>query len=128
MDCPCGTKQDLDKCCGSYLRGSAWPSTAEQLMRSRYTAHVVVNVDYLEKTLAPESRKDFDRESTRSWAQDSQWLGLKIHATEKGLAGDETGIVEFTAIFAVANKVHEHRERSIFRRDAQRHWLFVQGS
>lgn len=97
-------------------------------MRSRYTAHVLVNIDYLEKTLAPESRKDFDRDATQAWAHDSQWLGLKIHFTEGGQTGDATGIVEFTATFTAMAKVQEHRERSLFRRDAQGHWLFVRGA
>ena len=45
--CPCGTTEDYALCCGPLLAGEQTASTAEALMRSRYTAFVVGNETYL---------------------------------------------------------------------------------
>lgn len=50
--CPCGGPS-LDTCCGPYLAGRAVPQTAEQLMRSRYTAYTQGNEAYLRATWEP---------------------------------------------------------------------------
>src|SRR5699024_1686462 len=38
--CPCGTDRPLSECCGPLLTTERLAETAEELMRSRYTAHV----------------------------------------------------------------------------------------
>ena len=76
------------------------PPTAEALMRSRYTAFVHGDIDYLEDTLAPGTRDDFDRKAITHWAKQSQWLGLEILSTEAGREDDDSGYVEFIASFS----------------------------
>ncbi|MBC7906861.1 MAG: SEC-C domain-containing protein, partial [Rhodospirillaceae bacterium] len=61
--CPCGSGRGLDACCAPILNGAAAP-TPEALMRSRYTAFTQADLDYLETTLAPEAREDYDRAET----------------------------------------------------------------
>ena len=53
--CPCGGG-DFDTCCGPALAGAVWPTTAEALMRSRYTAFAVGDVDHLWRTWHPRTR------------------------------------------------------------------------
>src|SRR5690606_13083917 len=48
-NCPCGSGDSLDQCCGRYHAGTAAPS-AERLMRSRYSAYVLGLIDYLQAT------------------------------------------------------------------------------
>ena len=48
--CPCGSGQMLESCCGQYFENLAAP-TAESLMRSRYSAHVLGKAAYLGDTL-----------------------------------------------------------------------------
>ncbi len=97
-------------------------------MRSRYTAHVRGDVDYIARTLAPESQAGFDRRAVADWATQSEWLGLRIVATERGEAWDDEGIVEFVATYRRDGRAQEHRERSIFRKTGAGEWLFVRGA
>jgi len=63
-------------------------------MRSRYTAFVVGDEDYLFRTWHPRTRPEgpYCHPGTR-------WTGLTIHETVDGGADDEAGIVEFTATY-----------------------------
>lgn len=93
-------------------------------MRSRYTAYTLADIAYIEKTLAPESRSDFDADATRQWA-DSEWKGLKILSTEQGQSSDNKGVVEFIASFVKNGSIEEHHERSRFRKDSSGQWFFI---
>jgi SEC-C motif domain protein len=125
--CPCRAT-DADKlayedCCGRFIEAGEFPATAEALMRSRYTAFVLGKIDYLEDTLAPETRHDFDRKAITHWASQSQWLGLDILSTEQGQEQDDSGYVEFVANFLNEGERYAHRERSLFcKRDGR--WYF----
>ena len=124
--CPCGSSLSFEKCCNPYLSGQAVPETAEQLMRSRYTAYTVGNIDYIRTTLAPESQHDFDAANTKKWAKQSKWLGLKIHTASGGVS-DKKGTVEFTATYKEKTETLEHHEVSKFRKDETGRWLFLSG-
>lgn len=131
MKCPCGSGETFSQCCELFLSNQAMPETAEKLMRSRYTAFTQVDVDYLKKTLAPESRSDFDAASTKQWAQNAKWKGLKILSTQKGGAEDKKGTVEFIATYETdyENKREslDHHEVAQFRKTDSGQWLFVEG-
>ncbi|MCW2316319.1 SEC-C motif-containing protein [Rhodoblastus acidophilus] len=127
--CPCRVREDDKRefaaCCGPYLARTAAPPTAEALMRSRYSAFVKHDIDYLCETLTAEQRKTFDRESTTNWAN-SEWLGIDIHETENGLEGDEMGTVTFTAHFIHKGKPLPHKEKSLFNREGpEKRWHFA---
>lgn len=127
MSCPCGANQNFEQCCEPFISGKAQPETAEQLMRSRYTAYVKADVGYIKKTLAPESQKDFDVSASREWAEQSQWKSLKIISKDKGTAADKKGVVEFVATFVQDGEEIEHHETSQFRKNEKGQWLFVDG-
>ena len=74
--CPCGSGQDLDDCCGAMIAGAPAP-TAEALMRARYTAFALGQIDYLADTLAPEARGDFDPIEAGGTASDAVWQSLE---------------------------------------------------
>lgn len=119
--CPCGSGQELDHCCGAIIAGAPAP-TAEVLMRARYTAHALGQVDYLSDTLAPEARGDFDPSETSSTASDTLWQGLEVRAVTDGGPDDETGSVEFVARFRWRGDQRIHHERASFRREQGR-WV-----
>ncbi len=128
--CPCRAsaqeKLDFAACCGPYLAREKLPPTAEALMRSRYSAFVKGDVDYLFDTLAPDQRKDFNREATSEWSRKSEWLGLDIIETIEGRENDATGTVTFTAHFNRDGKKLAHKEKSLFSRDPKDgRWQFV---
>jgi SEC-C motif-containing protein len=127
MSCPCGSGRPLDRCCGPLLDGAEPAATAEALMRSRYSAHVLVRVDYLVATHDAESRAGVDRAAVERWARESKWLGLTIVAREAGGPFDDEGVVEFKARYRQRGAVVVHHERSRFRRRDGR-WFYRDGS
>jgi SEC-C motif domain protein len=123
--CPCGSGAPLPRCCGPILDGAAAP-TAEALMRSRYSAHVLGRIDYIVDTHDPATRGRVDRAAVERWARDSEWLGLRIVARERGGRDDDDGVVEFQATYRSGGATVVHHERSRFsRRDGR--WLYVDG-
>ncbi|WP_294535141.1 YchJ family protein [uncultured Rhodoblastus sp.] len=128
--CPCRAtapeKLEFAACCGPYLARAKLPTTAEALMRARYSAFAKGDVDYLHETLSLDQRSDFNRKATTEWARQSEWLGLEIVETEKGLEEDETGTVTFVAHYTHDGKKLTHKEKSLFARDSKsRRWQFA---
>jgi SEC-C motif-containing protein len=119
--CPCGSGRDLDACCGRYFDSKDAP-TAEALMRSRYSAHVLGKGQYLADTLSARQRAGYDPEEAGVFAG-VEWLGLAIRETAGGGEGDAAGTVEFTARFREKGRVGVHHERSSFIREEGR-WVF----
>lgn len=125
MLCACGSQIEYSSCCEPYITGKLEAPTAEALMRSRYTAHVVAVIPYLKKTLAPEARKNFNEQEVRAWATNSEWLGLKIVTAREG-ASEAT--VEFIATYKSDEKVLEHHEVAQFKKASdKKRWFFVEG-
>lgn len=125
--CPCGLPEDFKDCCEPFLKGEALPPTAEKLMRSRYSAFTVANIDYIKATLAPEARKDFNAVETRKWAEQAKWKKLQIISTKKGTAEDNKGTVEFSAFYEFNGEDIQLHEISEFRKEANGQWLYVDG-
>ncbi|HEY8608574.1 MAG TPA: YchJ family metal-binding protein [Noviherbaspirillum sp.] len=117
--CPCGGK-DYAACCGRYIDDGELPQTAEQLMRSRYTAYTRRDEAYLKHTWHPETRPAEDL------TQDDggKWLGLEVRRHEQD--GD-SAIVEFVARYKVGGRAHRMHEVSRFRREGGK-WFYVDGS
>jgi len=87
-------------------------------MRSRYSAYVLKESDYLRDTWHPSTRPavlDISSDDTR-------WQRLEIIATQGGAAGDAQGMVEFTAHYR-GGQLHE---RSRFVHDEGR-WFYLSG-
>jgi len=124
-ECPCGSARIYDECCGPLIRGETSPSTASALMRSRYSAHTLADMGYLQRTQDPASRNDIDVEGTRRWAERVQWLGMEIVATEGGGEDDATGTVEFIAHYRERGVRQRHHERARFQRDDDGDWVYV---
>ena len=117
--CPCGTGKAFGDCCSPLLKRKKKAQTAEDMMRSRYSAFVVGDVDYIMDTHHPEKREGLDRDSLQEWSHHSVWQGLKVGKTEKGGAADEEGVVEFTATYTNNSEKSEtihHQETALFKR------------
>ena len=85
-------------------------------MRSRYTAHVLVAVDYLWETWSAEKRVRSSKQDIKRWAESCEWLGLQILATKKGQPEDNEGLVSFVALFRQNGNLQQHHEVSTFQR------------
>lgn len=124
--CPCGTESGFDRCCGPLLGGERTAETAEELLRSRYTAFTLHDIDYVERTTHPEGLEDFDRSVARKWATDSEWLGLEVLEVSGGAAEDDEGEIEFVAEFVQDGRNVSHREVAAFARH-EGCWRFLDG-
>jgi SEC-C motif-containing protein len=119
--CPCDSGKEYRHCCGPLLSGEQPAGTAEQLMRSRYTAFVLADEKYLRKTWHPQTCP------SRIEVNDgSRWLGLKIRSIDRGGVHDDEGTVEFVARYKVAGRGHRLHEASRFIR-LQGQWRYLDG-
>jgi len=122
--CPCGSQKQLGACCLPYLERKVLAPTAEALMRSRYSAHVLMAIDYLWDTWSPTERIQSSKESIAAWASSCEWLGLKILETNAGQEHDKQGLVSFIAVFRQNGQLQQHHEISVFKR-VQQAWLYI---
>lgn len=99
------------------------PETAVALMRSRYTAYCLGNIDYLVDTLHPSRRKFDDRIMLANTIKNTKWLGLKIIDVSQGQKNDLMGYVEFIATYQTDKRGQLH-ERSQFIKDGDR-WFYT---
>ena len=124
--CPCGSSRKAALCCAPFLDGSRQPTTAEELMRSRYTAYTRADANYLIATLHPSKRSDDDEVNILAWAHNSRFTGLSVIKTKAGKAKDNDGVVEFVARFSDADGTYAHREISRFVKEDGR-WWYLEG-
>ena len=124
--CPCKSGKTFGECCGPIIAGTVKAETAEALMRARYTSYVTGDIDFLKASSTAEVQAEFDEEASRSWSRAATWHGLEIVRTEQGGAGDETGVVEFRALYSANNEFCNHHEVSQFVREADG-WKFKDG-
>ena len=120
--CLCGSELNYQDCCRLYHEGEKIPSTAEILMRSRFTAYAMQKGGYLIETWASNKRPEkinFEKE-------DAQWQRLEIINTKKGLAKDSRGIVEFKAYFLSKGMPSVMNEISRFTKTGGR-WFYLDG-
>lgn len=113
-DCPCGSGERYDACCGRLHRGAAEAQTAEELMRSRYAAYAVGALDHVFRTWHPRTRPDAIEPDPRL-----TWTGLTV-------LGSGADWVEFEAAFDRDGTPGTLHERSRFERRRGR-WVYVDG-
>ncbi len=120
--CFCGSNKKLENCCSPIISGERKAVTAEALMRSRYTAYVLENTEYLLDSWHPETRP----ETLSIQPGIINWLGLSIKYLKNGNSGDIAGRVEFIAKYeqkGINGEVHEN-SRFIFEQGC---WFYIDG-
>ena len=125
-NCPCGSGQLIVNCCEPIISGRKEAITAEALMRSRYTAFTQANVNYLLSSHSVLTRPVKERKIIERWAKSVVWIGLAILKTDSGEANDETGYVEFKALFLQNGTPDQIHEKSFFQRENWK-WVYVSG-
>lgn len=118
--CFCDTGLSFDACCGLYLQQNKKAPTALALMRSRYSAYVTHNADYLLETTHVSERQYYSKTEILKWATSNQWQKLEILSSSEDT-------VEFKAYFINANlQPQTHYEFSTFRFEKDS-WFYVDG-
>ena len=124
--CPCGRADARGRplayvaCCGRYLQHDSPAPDAESLMRSRYSAFVRGQPDYLlaswhASTRPPQLELDAS----------AQWLGLQVRS-QRALDIDHAE-VEFVARWREAGRAVRLHERSRFVRE-DGCWFYLDGT
>ena len=125
--CYCGRGNTFEFCCLPIISGLSEAKTAEDLMRSRYSAYATIAVDYLIQSTHSSQRKNYSPQEIETWARSCTWQKLEIISTKNGSIGDTKGIVEFRASFSDENgKKQVHHERSDFVKENGK-WYFLKG-
>jgi SEC-C motif domain protein len=119
--CPCGTGKRFEDCCGPLLQGLRKAGTAEELMRSRFTAHVANDELYLHRTYRGTARLPFVPE--KAGGALPQWTRLTVHAHETG-ANPDLSLVDFSAFFRDEKGEGAIQEKAEFVR-ASGEWLYT---
>lgn len=122
--CPCGTKKQYSECCAIAHHNHANVTTPEQLMRSRYAAHVLGLVDYVVNTYHPSCNAQEQREAIQDSIA-SDWCKLEVIASSDGKDSNE-GFVEFNAYFNEDNQQYCLSEKSRFIRQDNL-WYYIDG-
>lgn len=124
--CPCGSGLQYSDCCEPAIKGLQKPMTAEELMRSRYSAYVKTEIEYLINTTHPGKRNLYNPENMQQWSENSQWLKLEILNTKDGNVYDDSGQVEFMAHYIEKGIKKIHHELSFFIKEKGK-WYFDYG-
>ena len=121
--CFCGSTKLFSVCCQPFLSQDRNPATAEELMRSRYSAFNIGNVEYLIETLLPENRQPDDKRQIQETIDNTQWLGLKIIPE----LARENNKVEFVAFFEQDNNAigQLHENSNFIQLDEK--WFYIDG-
>lgn len=126
--CPCGSGKTYAACCEKIISGTVLASTAELLMRARYSAYVKHEIQFIaDSCLRQDGETDIDMDETRKWSEDSDWQGLTIHSVKDGGPDDSEGIVEFSAHYSRKGLKDEHREVAGFKK-VDNKWLYAEGN
>ena len=120
--CPCGSNHKQASCCDQYLQGKQ-ANTAEQLMRSRYTAYATNNEKYLLETWHRRTRP----QALNLGQQNSiKWINLKILNHSVDVNNPDRANVEFIARYKLNGRAQKMHELSNFVREDSR-WFYLDG-
>jgi len=116
--CPCGSDKTFNDCCGKFINENQLPDSPEQLMRSRYSAYVLKNEDYLLKSWHTSTRPD----SLDLKDDSTQWMKLKIISASENQV---TFVAYFTQDTLNNEKIYALTEISNFMIDEI--WQYMNG-
>ncbi|MCX4744850.1 YchJ family metal-binding protein [Kitasatospora sp. NBC_01287] len=119
--CPCGLPASYADCCGRLHRGLAPAVTAEQLMRSRFSAFALEDTAYLLRSWHP-----LTRPAEVDYAPELRWQRLEILGSTEGGPFHQEGTVEFTAHYRERGHAGAMHENSRFVRH-EGAWVYLDG-
>ncbi len=119
--CPCGSQKPYGDCCRPAHRGEREPASAEALMRSRYSAFALGEVEWLVTSLSSDHE---DRaaplaalvQALREACRANRYLGLEIRHVEEDAARGQATVRFFARVFTRGKDV-SFEETSTFVRE-----------
>ena len=120
--CPCGNATPYEACCQPIHQTHSKANTPEQLMRARYSAHVLGLVDFVVETYHSSCNASEQRDAIAE-SVDSEWTELEVLESS---ADENEGYVTFKAFFNQDEKPYCLEERSRFVREDGL-WYYIDG-
>lgn len=133
MQCFCGSKIVFSQCCEIFLKGIDSAKTPEQLMRSRFSAYCMQQIDYIFQTYHPDQQANNQKHDIARFAASSHFVSLNVLASSgqkllpttqvaqsipteatSSVANANAGYVEFVVSYIQAGKLHQFTEVSRF--------------
>jgi len=105
--CICGNEISYDMCCGAIISHKREAKTAEELMRSRYSAYVNANGKYLVESAVAQNQYVEDIELIEDFSAGVDWIKLDILQVNNDS-------VEFKAYYRDKDKIQLLHEKSNF--------------
>ncbi|MEJ6791651.1 MAG: YchJ family metal-binding protein [Lacinutrix sp.] len=124
MNCYCGNNKTFKACCEVFHLNNGKTETAQQLMRSRYSAFVLANGDYLMQTHHSSTRPITEKKAIVKWAKSVEWIKLEIIETTNGLEKNNEGTVTFNAYFYEEGNIEVIHEKSAFIKENGK-WYYL---
>ncbi len=125
IPCYCGSQKLYEECCFPFISGSLKPGIPDHLMRSRYSAFCIKDIEYLILTLHPSKRQLNEREMLAQIIHETQWLGLKILKIDKSQISQGVGHVEFVAFYKNIEIGQLHENSKFIYENGQ--WYYFDG-
>jgi len=117
ITCYCGSERLFSHCCQPLITYNKEAQTPEQLMRSRFSAYVMNNSQYIYDTYAKSSQASQSVKEINHWSEGSVWIALQIHFINNNdvtITDSPEQFVEFSAFYISDNTLFELRENSRF--------------
>jgi SEC-C motif-containing protein len=123
MQCYCGSKRAFSDCCEPVINKQS-ACSAEQLMRSRFSAYACARYDYILATYTPEKRQLLSIKELAKSAENTEWLNLEVLSSE---SKDLLASVEFIARYRLDGEFWQMHELSHFQY-IDGHWFYSEGN
>lgn len=123
--CACGSRKAYTSCCRLIHYNIHLANTPLSLMKSRYTAYVLGNIDFLMKSHHSSTRPTNEKEIILAWTNSIIWLGLEI--IEETVPTNEVGYVTFKASYVEKGQQNIIYETSRFLKE-NKHWVYMDGT
>lgn len=124
-NCPCDSQKNYLSCCEPFITGKQKPDTPEMLMRSRYTAYTLADIDYIKATMRGNALIGFQEIEAKRWATRVHWIRLDV--LNSMIENINTGYVEFEATFVDGTRLKSIHENSQFIHE-EGQWYYVSGT
>jgi SEC-C motif-containing protein len=119
MKCPCNPEKRYKDCCEKAHNNIESVVTAEQLMRSRYSAFVLADVKYLHKSHHSTTRlSNKEYKELEKWTKSVEWVKLEVINATKDT-------VRFNAFFIENGNIETIQEHSTFCKE-DNHWVYLE--
>jgi SEC-C motif-containing protein len=117
MNCPCHPSKLYENCCKKAHEDISSVVSPEVLMRSRYSAFVLANINYLQQSHHSSTRPSkLEKREILAWTKSVVWIKLEVLKNTENT-------VEFKAYFRENGNLNFIHENSLFVKE-NGHWVY----